>query len=124
MAERFDYPTAGAPTTSFVPSIDGWFDSSGETLKHRILRKQSIGEREYRYEQGLSTREITRGYRLMPAADKTNFIAFVNAALGATFEFTDYAAVVHVVAFANFDFPFKPREGIFWDFDVTMREEL
>lgn len=124
MAERYDYPNAGAPTTSFVPSIDAQLDGSGEILRHRILRKQSIGEREYRYEQGISTREIRRQYRMMSATDKTNFIAFVAAALGATFEFTDYASVVHVVSFAVMDFDFEFREGILWDFDVVMREEL
>ena len=123
--ERFDYPTAGAPSTTFVPTRNPAFADVEETLDPGILSEQSSGAQVYRYKEGIKVRIHRRGFRREPTAKKISFEAFDDAVGGANFEFTDYAAVVHTVSFVQPNvLKFTPSAGDRWSWEVLLREEL
>jgi hypothetical protein len=122
--EKLEYPASGSVTNSFEPSLDPEFSGSGEDLDVGIIAEQSAGAQEYRYSEGIQRKIHRRTFRKMPDADRTAFLAFVNAVLGDVFKFTDYASNEHTVSFANFVFTFQPEEGARWSWTIELREEL
>lgn len=104
--------------------MSSYTDQSSEEIDEGIVTDQSAGAQQYRYNQGKRLRIYKRGYRNLTDTERTNFLTFVAAALGATFQFTDFNAAVHTVTFAEYNFKYQPREGVLWDWDIMLREEL
>lgn len=122
--EKFEYPATGSATNSFLPSRNPSFDGAHEQTDEGILQDQSSGAQEYRYEEGVNIRTITRSYRNMADSEKTSYEAFRAAVGGDVFKFTDYGGAAHTVSFASFVRAFTPQRGNRWDFTIEMREQL
>lgn len=122
--ERLDYPTASSPTTSWTPALNAFIAQTSEEIDEGIITDQSAGAQQYRYNEGKRVRLYKRGYSAMSESDRTSFLAFVAAALGAAFEFTDYNSAVHTVTFAEYKFDYRAQEGALWGWEIVLREEL
>lgn len=96
---RLDFPTAAAPTSSFVPSVNPQFADEVER-RLSVASDRSAGNQRYDYYKGYSERIFTLKFRFLTAADKASFENFVAAALGGDFQLTDFQGALHTVRFA------------------------
>ena len=121
---KIEYPSTGSPTATFSPTLEPDWQNSNESVDEGIQQDQSSGNTEYRYKEGLKIKTIKRAFRNMADADRSALQTFLTTVGGELVKFTDWDASTHTVSFASFKTDYRPREGVRWDFDVVMREEL
>jgi hypothetical protein len=122
---RFDFPTAAAPTVSFVPSLNPQFpDEAQHTLA--VASDKTAGNQRYDYYKGYSERVFILKFRFLTSADKSAFENFVDAVLGGDFQFTDFQGAVHTVRFAEKQFQWKYvfDQSLRYSWTVELREAL
>lgn len=122
---RLDFPTAAAPTSSFVPSVNPQFPDEVER-RLAVVSDRSAGNQRYDYYKGYSERIFTLKFRFLTAADKTSFENFVAAALGGDFQLTDFRGAVHTVRFAADQFRWKYvfDQSLRYSWSVQLREAV
>ena len=123
--ERYDYPTAAAPTVSFAPTRNPSFSGVDETDDDGILTEQSSGRQEYDYEEAINVRTHRRDIDRETSAKRTEFKTFKDTVGAKKFEFTDWAGAIHTVRLDRRDLiSYKPSAGDRWSWTITLREEL
>ncbi len=122
---RLDYPSAGAPTISFVPSINPQFPDEVDR-KMGIASDKSAGNQRYDYYKGYSERLFTLKFRFLTASDKSNFESFAATVLGNDFQLTDFQGLVHTVRFtlSQFHWKFLLDQSLRYAFTVQLREAV
>ncbi len=122
---RFDFPSAAAPTASFVPSVNPQFADEVER-RLAIACDQSAGNQRYDYYKGYSERIFTLKFRFLTDTDKASFESFVITVLGGDFQLTDFKAAVHTVRFAANQFRWKYLfdQSLRYSWSVQLREAV
>ena len=122
---RLDFPTATAPTSSFVPSVNPQFADEVER-RLAVASDRSAGNQRYDYYKGCSERIFMLKFRFLTAADKTSFENFVAAVLGNDFQLTDFQDSVHTVRFAADQFRWKYvfDQSLRYSWSVQLREAV
>jgi len=120
---RLDFPTAAAPTASFVPSVNPQFPDEVER-RVAIASDLSAGNQRYDYYKGASERIITLKLRFLMAADKASFENFATTVLGGDFQLTDFQGAIHTVRFApgQFRWRYLFDQSLHYSWSVQLRE--
>lgn len=121
--EKLEYPVT-SPTNSWLPSRNPSYDGARDKREWGVLPQMSSGNKAYLYEEGISCHYFTRSYKRMPESEKTSFLTFKNAALGAKIKYTDQLGAAHTVTFWSWQDEFEPSAGDRWSWTFTLREEL
>lgn len=122
--EKYEYPASGAVTNSWLPPDNPLVDGFAEELEEGIISDQSSGKKQYNYKEAIKIKLHKRFYDLQPQSERTSYESFRDAVGGDSFKFTDFNGAAHTVTFAEFTRRFLLRDGSFWAWEITMREEL
>jgi hypothetical protein len=122
---RLDFPTAAAPTVSFVPSMNPQFPDDIER-RIGVATDLSAGNQRYDYYKGVSERIITLRVQFLTASDKANFESFATAVLGSDFQLTDFQGAIHTVRFApgQFRWRYLFDQSLHYSWSIQLREAV
>jgi hypothetical protein len=123
--EKYEYPATGGVTNSFLPTRNpSYTDGPPESLDESIVSDDSAGGEVYNYAEGRPVNMLRRKYTRLASSEWDSYAAFRSAVKGDKFKFTDAAAAVHTVTFAEFARKPDRSAGNRATFEVVMREVL
>lgn len=125
---RFDYPTAAAPTSSIVFTLAGHLVDDADTLTFNDEYAESMGGTDQVVEHGDSKDHFDLSvivYRSHGSlADKADLYAFLNTVRRLnTFQWTDEAGTVRTVRNVTNPIVFEPFYALYTRVSLTLKEQ-
>ena len=122
--EKYEYPATGAVTNSFLPTRNPAYDGRRQAVEWATVLDRSSGKKTYRYDEGIKVRRFRLRWSRFPDAERVNYEAFRDAALGADIKFTDWSGAAHTVFFGELKYDPQPSAGNRWTWEDELIEEL